>query len=76
MCAAWPGYFGRFTLDVAAATVTHHIDADWFPNLAGVEQVRRYHFDGDTLVLAADTPGARPASSGAAPPDAIRGSGT
>jgi lipocalin-like protein len=59
MCAAWPayfGYFGRFTIDTGSATVTHHIDAGWFPNLAGVRQVRRYRFDGDDLVLTADTP--------------------
>jgi hypothetical protein len=58
MQAAWPnyfGYFGRFTVDTEAATVTHHIDAGWFPNLAGSRQVRRYRFDGDNLVLDADT---------------------
>ena len=53
------GYFGRFTLDVDAATVTHHIDAGWFPNLTGVDQVRHYDFDGDALVLSADTPWGR-----------------
>lgn len=37
MCATRPnyfGYFGTFTIDAAAATVTHHLDAGWFPNLA------------------------------------------
>jgi hypothetical protein len=32
-----------------------HIEANWFPNLAGTEQVRDYLFDGDELVLDADT---------------------
>jgi hypothetical protein len=62
MCAAWPayfGYFGRFTLDVEAATVTHHIDGAWFPNLTGVDQVRHYRFDAGTLVLSAETPWGR-----------------
>jgi hypothetical protein len=58
MVAAWPnyfGYFGTFTIDTQASTVTHHIDAGWFPNLAGSDQIRHYHFDGDQLVLDADT---------------------
>jgi hypothetical protein len=58
MCAAWPGYFGyfgTFTVDAEAAAVTHHIDAGWFPNLAGTEQERRYRFEGGQLVLNAGT---------------------
>jgi hypothetical protein len=58
MAAAWPnyfGYFGTFTIDTAAATVTHHIDAGWFPNLVGTQQVRHYRFANDQLVLDADT---------------------
>jgi hypothetical protein len=58
MCAAWPsyfGYFGTFTVDTEAAAVTHHIDAGWFPNLVGTEQVRRYKFEDGRLVLDADT---------------------
>jgi hypothetical protein len=58
MCAAWPsyfGYFGTFTIDAEAAAVTHHIEAGWFPNLVGTEQVRSYRFEGGQLVLDADT---------------------
>jgi hypothetical protein len=58
MNAAWPcyfGYFGTFTIDTGNQAVTHHIEAGWFPNLAGTDQVRRYRFDGDELVLDADT---------------------
>ena len=57
--AAWSGYFGYFgtyTVDEAAGTITHHIAGSWFPNLVGSEQVRRYSFDGDTLSLYAETP--------------------
>lgn len=58
MCASWPsyfGYFGTFTVDADAATVIHHIEGSWFPNLAGVDQVRHYRFAEDQLVLDADT---------------------
>jgi lipocalin-like protein len=58
MIAAWPnyfGYYGTFTIDADARTVTHHIDYGWFPNLAGTEQVRNYRFDDHRLVLDADT---------------------
>jgi hypothetical protein len=58
MTAAWPnyfGYYGTFTVDADAGTVTHHIDFGWFPNLTGTEQVRNYRFDNNQLVLNADT---------------------
>ena len=58
MAKAWSGYFGyfgTFSIDEAAGLVTHHIEAGWFPNLAGTQQVRRFRFDGNNLVLDADT---------------------
>ncbi|HET8603368.1 MAG TPA: lipocalin-like domain-containing protein [Marmoricola sp.] len=58
MAAAWPkyfGYFGTFTVDEADQTVTHHIRAGWFPNLAGTEQARHYEFRNDLLTLEAET---------------------
>lgn len=58
MVAAWPryfGYFGTFTVDESAETVTHHIRSGWFPNLAGTEQVRHYELQGDRLTLEAET---------------------
>jgi len=58
MRSAWPGYFGyfgTFTVDAEAATVIHRVEAGWFPNLVGTEQVRHYRFDGGRLVLDADT---------------------
>jgi len=56
--AAWSGYFGYFgtyTIDERAGAVTHHIEGSWFPNLIGTQQIRYYRFEGDRLVLDADT---------------------
>lgn len=56
--AAWSayfGYFGTYTIDENAGAVTHHIEGSWFPNLIGTQQVRSYRFEGDQLVLDADT---------------------
>ena len=58
MTAAWPryfGYFGTFSIDAEAATITHHIESGWFPNLVGTEQVRHYRFENENLVLYAET---------------------
>ncbi|MGH3804789.1 MAG: lipocalin-like domain-containing protein, partial [Pseudonocardiaceae bacterium] len=58
MAAAWPnyfGYFGSFTIDTDRGAIIHHIDAGWFPNLPGTQQVRHYRFENDHLVLGAET---------------------
>jgi hypothetical protein len=60
MIAAWPnyfGYFGTFSIDADDDddVVVHHIESGWFPNLVGTDQRRHYRFDGDQLVLDADT---------------------
>lgn len=58
MVAAWPGYFGyfgTFSVDPERGVVTHHVQAGWFPNLAGTEQVRHYRFEEGLLVLDAST---------------------
>lgn len=55
---AWKGYFGyfgRYVVDEARETVTHHILGAWFPNLVGTQQVRHYRFEDRRLVLDADT---------------------
>lgn len=44
-------YYGDYTLDETAGTVTHHLQAALFPNWIGTEQVRTFRFEGDTLVL-------------------------
>ena len=56
--AAWGnyfGYFGTYTIDEKAAAVVHHIEGSWFPNLIGTDQVRYFRFEGDKVVLDADT---------------------
>ena len=55
---AWSGYFGYFgtySIDEAVATVNHNIEGSWFPNLVGTTEVRHYQFNGEQLVLDADT---------------------
>ena len=50
------GYFGGYIVDPDAGTVTHLIEGAWFPNMQGAAQVRRFYFDGNKLVLEAQTP--------------------
>ena len=49
------GYFGSYTLDEQAGTVVHHIEGSWFPNLIGTYQIRHFRFEGEQIVLDADT---------------------
>ena len=46
---------GQLMYDADKAAVTHHIESGWFPNLVGTQQVRYHRFDGERLVLDADT---------------------
>ena len=60
--AAWRGYigyFGRYTVDEKAQTVNHLVEAAWFPNFVGTKQVRAYRFEGDRLILQADSASGR-----------------
>ena len=50
-CEGFFSYYGDYTLDEEAKTVTHHLEAALFPNWIGTQQVRTYRFEGDTLVL-------------------------
>ena len=43
-------YFGSYSIDEAAGTVTHHRDGDIRPD-APVDAVRQYRFEGDRLIL-------------------------
>lgn len=55
--AAWSryfGYFGTYTVDEGARTVTHHIEGSSFPNLVGTDQVRTFRLDDGRLILDAD----------------------
>ena len=55
-------YCGKFSVDEAAGTVTHHLDGSWFPNWEGTDQVRLYTFSGNRLQLDTEPRPARRAS--------------
>jgi len=45
------GYFGTYTIDAAAGTVTHHVEGAAFPNWMGGDQVRFFKLEGSRLTL-------------------------
>jgi hypothetical protein len=50
----WRGYlayFGRYDVDLATRTIVVHTTADLNPLNTGVDQIRVYALDGDTMVL-------------------------
>ena len=47
----YDSYFGRYTVDEKAATVTHHVEGSLFPEDVGDDWVRPFTLDGDTLTL-------------------------
>jgi hypothetical protein len=49
------GYFGTFSIDTGRQAVIHHVEGSWFPNLVDTDQARSFRFEGDRLVLDADT---------------------
>jgi hypothetical protein len=44
-------YFGTYTIDPSARTVTHHVRGASYPNWIGHDQIRYYRIDGSHLVL-------------------------
>jgi hypothetical protein len=46
-------YAGTYSVDEAAAVVTHHVTMSLFPNLVGTDQRRGMALDGDRLDLSA-----------------------
>ena len=44
-------YFGTYTIDSSARTVTHHVHGSSYPNWIGHDQIRSYRIDGSHLVL-------------------------
>jgi hypothetical protein len=44
-------YYGTYTLDLKAQTVTHHLEDASPPNWRGVNNVRWFEFQGDDRVL-------------------------
>ena len=45
------GYFGSYTMNEEAGTVTFHVEGAAYPNYVGTDQVRFYTIDGDRLTL-------------------------
>lgn len=50
------GYYGGFSIDEEKKAVIHHVEGGSFPNMVGTEQVRYFRFEGERLVLNAETP--------------------
>lgn len=44
-------YFGTYSLDEEAGTVTHHIESAWYPNWSGGQQIRFFELEGDRIIL-------------------------
>lgn len=44
-------YFGTYTVDENAGTVTHHVEGASYPNYVGTDQRRFFTLQGDRLVL-------------------------
>jgi hypothetical protein len=47
----YDSYFGRYTVDEKAGTVTHHVEGSLFPEDLGEDWVRPFTLEGDTLTL-------------------------
>ena len=45
------GYAGRYTIDAARSTVTHHVEIASAPNYVGTDLVRTFSFSGNRLTL-------------------------
>lgn len=45
-------YCGRF--EIHGSTVVHRVEQSLYPEWVGIEQVRRFEFDGDALLLTAE----------------------
>lgn len=50
------GYAGRFDVDEAAGTVTHHVEVSLFPGWVGDGQLRLVELEGNRLTLSTPTP--------------------
>ena len=45
------GYAGRYTIDAARSTVTHHLEIASAPNYVGIDLVRTFSMSGNRLTL-------------------------
>jgi hypothetical protein len=44
-------YFGTFTVDEAAKTVTYHLESCSFPNWSGIQRISTFNISGDELTF-------------------------
>ena len=51
MILGYDSYFGRYTVDEKAGTVTHHVEGSLFPEDLGQDWVRPFTLEGDRLTL-------------------------
>jgi hypothetical protein len=49
------GYYGTFSIDPENNVVIHYVEGSSFPNLLGTKQIRYFRFEGERLVLNAET---------------------
>ena len=47
----YDSYFGRYTVDEKAGTITHHVEGSLFPEDLGSDWVRPFTLEGDKLTL-------------------------
>ncbi len=47
----YTAYFGTYTIDAAAGTITHHVLGATVPNWPGNDQLRYFDLDGEILTL-------------------------
>ena len=52
----YDAYFGRYTIDERAGTITHHVEGSLFPEDLGKDWVRPFTLEGDTLTLKFTSP--------------------
>lgn len=48
------GYFGRYTVDWSAETVTHHVEGCSYAPWIGTDKLRYFRFEGSYLILSAE----------------------
>ena len=54
----YDAYFGTYTVDDAAGTVTHHVESSLFPEDLGKDFTRHFRVDGDRFELSFTSPSA------------------
>jgi hypothetical protein len=44
-------YWGNYTVDMVAGTVTHHVDGSFSARMIGTDQVRSFRFEGEDRIV-------------------------